>query len=192
MGLLLWGFVLTKESSAPPYDVSCLPNRDTQARNGPTMSAAYSCPGRGRRNNTSAPYFAAAKYARRPTPGQVPVGPWPLAAPDRRHGQRLMLGRGPSAPNRPRAWPASPDGLAPPMADVEDVEQEVERLTEPDHLKTVESGDPDRNLSVRRRRFRTRWSDSRRSSTARAPQIVFNPERAFEIFVLDRPVDGSG
>ena len=23
-------------------------------------------------------------------------------------------------------------------------------------------------------------------------QIVFNPERAFEIFVLDRPVDGSG
>ena len=23
-------------------------------------------------------------------------------------------------------------------------------------------------------------------------QIVFNPDRAFEIFVLDRPVDGSG
>ena len=29
------------------------------------------------------------------------------------------------------------------------VEQEVERLTEPDHLESVESGDPDRSHSIR-------------------------------------------
>ena len=145
------------------------------------------------------------------------------------------------------------------MADVEDVEQEVERLTEPDHLKTVESGDPDRNLSVRAeisnamvglkkefygkgptkaktflndnyvfcvmeggltrneetmierghedlvRSYRLRFQEAMEDPTVEAvqrntghtvigyhSQIVFNPERAFEIFVLDRPVDGSG
>src|SRR4051812_45960556 len=35
------------------------------------------------------------------------------------------------------------------MGPDEKVEQEVERLTEPDHLESVESGDPDRSLSVR-------------------------------------------
>src|SRR5918992_4525964 len=35
------------------------------------------------------------------------------------------------------------------MVPREDVEQEVERLREPDHLATVESGDPDRAHSVR-------------------------------------------
>ena len=145
------------------------------------------------------------------------------------------------------------------MADVEDVEQEVERLTEPDHLKTVESGDPDRNLSVRAeisnamvglkrefygkgptkaktflndnyvfcvmeggltrneetmierghedlvRSYRLRFQEAMEDPTVEAvqrntghtvigyhSQIVFNPERAFEIFVRDRPVDGSG
>src|SRR5919112_4877015 len=145
------------------------------------------------------------------------------------------------------------------MIPEEKVEQEVERLTEPDHLDSVESGDPDRSQSVRAeisnamvglkkefygkgptkvktfindnyvfcgmeggltrneetligrghedlvRSYRLRFQEAMEDSTVEAiqritsravigyhSQIVFNPERAFEIFVLDRPVDGSG
>ena len=138
-------------------------------------------------------------------------------------------------------------------------EQEVERLTEPDHLESVESGDPDRGHSVRAeisnamvglkkefygkgptgaktflndnyvfcvmeggltrneetmigrghedlvRNYRLRFQEAMEGPTVEAiqritdrkvigyhSQIVFNPERAFEIFVLDRPIDGLG
>jgi uncharacterized protein YbcI len=55
------------------------------------------------------------------------------------------------------------------------------------------------------RSYRLRFQEAMEDSTVEAiqritsravigyhSQIVFNPERAFEIFVLDRPVDGSG
>jgi uncharacterized protein YbcI len=138
-------------------------------------------------------------------------------------------------------------------------EQEVERLTQPDHLESVESGDPDRSHSVRAevsnamvglkkefygkgptkaktflndnyvfcvmeggltrneetligrghedlvRNYRLRFQEAMEGPTIEAvqritgrkvigyhSQIVFDPERAFEIFVLDRPIDGSG
>src|SRR5688572_3192474 len=138
-------------------------------------------------------------------------------------------------------------------------EDEVERLMEPDHLESVESGDPDRSRSVRAeisnamvglkkefygkgptkaktflndnyvfcvmeggltrneetligrghedlvRSYRLRFQEAMEDPTVEAiqritgskvigyhSQIVFNPERAFEIFVLDRPIDGSG
>ena len=138
-------------------------------------------------------------------------------------------------------------------------EEEVERLTQPDHLKPVESGDPDRSHSVRAevsnamvglkkefygkgptkaktflndnyvfcvmeggltrneetligrghedlvRNYRLRFQEAMEGPTIEAvqritgrkvigyhSQIVFDPERAFEIFVLDRPIDGSG
>ncbi len=141
----------------------------------------------------------------------------------------------------------------------ENVEEEVERLTEPDHLATVESGDPDRGNSIRSeisnamvglkkefygrgptkaktflndnyvfcvmeggltrneetlvgrghedlvRNYRLRFQEAMENPTVEAvqritgravigyhSQIVFNPERAFEIFVLDEPVDESG
>ena len=146
------------------------------------------------------------------------------------------------------------------MADQhENIEQEVERLTQPDWLKDVESGEGDRHSSVRAeisnamvglkknfygkgptkaktflndnyvfcvmeggltrneetmierghedlvRNFRLRFQEAMTDPTVEAvqritgrsvigyhSQIVFNPERAFEIFVLDRPVDDSG
>ena len=139
------------------------------------------------------------------------------------------------------------------------VEREVERLTDPDWLKDVESGEGDRHSSVRAeisnamvglkknfygkgptnaktflndnyvfcvmeggltrneetlierghedlvRTYRLRFQEAMEGPTVEAvqritdrsvigyhSQIVFNPERAFEIFVLDRPVDDSG
>ena len=145
------------------------------------------------------------------------------------------------------------------MVPHEKVEQEVDRLTEPDHLASVERGDPDRSHSVRSeisnamvglkkefygkgptkaktflndnyvfcameggltrneetligrghedlvRSYRLRFQEAMEDSTVEAiqritgrtvigyhSQIVFNPERAFEIFVLDGPADGSG
>src|SRR5687767_6273083 len=145
------------------------------------------------------------------------------------------------------------------MADEQKVEQEVERLTEPDHLVGVESSDADRSRSVRAeisnamvglkkdfygkgptkaktflndnyvfcvmeggltrneetlierghedlvRTYRLRFQEAMEEPTVEAiqritgrsvigyhSQIVFNPERAFEIFVLDRPVEESG
>lgn len=142
------------------------------------------------------------------------------------------------------------------MVPREKVEEEVERLTEPDHLASVESGDPDRNQSVRAeisnamvglkkefygkgptkaktflndnyvfcameggltrneetlierghedlvRNYRLRFQEAMEAPTVEAiqritgravigyhSQIVFHPERAFEIFVLDGPVD---
>src|SRR5829696_7641967 len=141
----------------------------------------------------------------------------------------------------------------------ENVEEEVERLTEPDHLATVQSGDPDRGSSIRSeisnamvglkkefygkgptkaktflndnyvfcvmeggltrkaetlierghkdlvRTYRLRFQEAMEGPTVEAiqritgrnvigyhSQIVFDPERAFEIFVLDRPVEESG
>jgi uncharacterized protein YbcI len=141
----------------------------------------------------------------------------------------------------------------------EKVEREVERLTQPDWLKDVESGGSDRHSSVRAeisnamvglkksfygkgptkaktflndnyvfcvmeggltrneetlierrhedlvRTYRLRFQEAMTDPTVEAvqritgrsvigyhSQIVFNPERAFEIFVLDRPVDDSG
>ena len=143
------------------------------------------------------------------------------------------------------------------MGPDEKVEQEVERLTEPDHLESVESGDPTRSHSVRAeisnamvglkkefygkgptkaktflndnyvfcameggltrneetlierghedlvRTYRLRFQEAMEEPTIEAvqritgrtvigyhSQIVFNPERAFEIFVVDRPVEG--
>jgi len=145
------------------------------------------------------------------------------------------------------------------MVPEEKVEQDVERLTESDHLDSVESGDADRSHSVRAeisnamvglkkefygkgptkvktffndnyvfcvmeggltrneetligrghedlvRDYRLRFQEAMEDPTVEAmqritgrevvgyhSQIVFNPERAFEIFVLDRPVDDSG
>ena len=145
------------------------------------------------------------------------------------------------------------------MVPEEKVEQDVERLTESDHLDSVESGDADRSHSVRAeisnamvglkkefygkgptkvktffndnyvfcvmeggltrneetligrghedlvRDYRLRFQEALEDPTVEAmqritgrevvgyhSQIVFNPERAFEIFVLDRPVDDSG
>jgi uncharacterized protein YbcI len=145
------------------------------------------------------------------------------------------------------------------MVDEPKVEEEVERLTEPDHLEGAESGDPDRSLGVRAeisnamvglkkefygkgptkaktflndnyvfcvmeggltrneetlierghedlvRSYRLRFQEAMEDPTVEAiqritgikvigyhSQIVFNPERAFEIFVLDRPIDSSG
>jgi uncharacterized protein YbcI len=145
------------------------------------------------------------------------------------------------------------------MVPEEKVEQEVARLTEPDHLEGVEGDAPDRSLSVRAevsnamvglkkefygkgptkaktflndnyvfcvmeggltrneetligrghedlvRSYRLRFQEAMERPTVQAveritdrkvigyhSQIVFNPERAFEIFVLDRPVDDSG
>jgi uncharacterized protein YbcI len=139
------------------------------------------------------------------------------------------------------------------------VEREVERLTEPDWLKDVESGEGDRPLSVRSevsnamvglmkhfygkgptkaktflndnyvfcvmeggltrneetlierghedlvRTYRLRFQEAMEDPTVEAvqritgrsvigyhSQIVFNPERAFEIFVLDRPIETPG
>jgi uncharacterized protein YbcI len=139
------------------------------------------------------------------------------------------------------------------------VEREVERLTEPDWLRDVESGGGDRTHSVRAeisnamvglkkdfygkgptkaktflndnyvfcvmeggltrnestlierghedlvRNYRLRFQEAMEDPTVEAvqritgrkvigyhSQIVFNPERAFEIFVLDRPVDDTG
>jgi uncharacterized protein YbcI len=139
------------------------------------------------------------------------------------------------------------------------VEREVERLTEPDWLKDVESGEGDRPLSVRSeisnamvglkknfygkgptkaktflndnyvfcameggltrneetlierghedlvRTYRLRFQEAMEDPTVEAvqritgrsvigyhSQIVFNPERAFEIFVLDRPIGDAG
>jgi uncharacterized protein YbcI len=141
----------------------------------------------------------------------------------------------------------------------ERVEAEVERLTEPDWLRDVESGRSDRAHSVRAeisnamvglkkefygkgptkaktflndnyvfcvmeggltrnestlierghedlvRNYRLRFQEAMEDPTVEAiqritgrkvigyhSQIVFKPERAFEIFVLDRPVDDSG
>ncbi len=138
----------------------------------------------------------------------------------------------------------------------ENVEEEVARLTQPDHLATVECGAPDRNRSVRSeisnamvglkkefygrgptkaktflndnyvfcvmeggltrneetlvgrghedlvRHYRLRFQEAMENPTVEAvqritgravigyhSQIVFNPERSFEIFVLDRPID---
>jgi uncharacterized protein YbcI len=143
------------------------------------------------------------------------------------------------------------------MGPDEKVEQEVERLTEPDHLKTVESGEPAQGHSIRAeisnamvglkkefygkgptkaktflndnyvfcameggltrneetlierghedlvRTYRLRFQEAMQEPTIEAvqritgrtvigyhSQIVFNPERAFEIFVLDRPMEG--
>jgi uncharacterized protein YbcI len=142
------------------------------------------------------------------------------------------------------------------MADQERVEHEVERLTEPDWLTDVESGERDRPQSVRAeisnamvglkkdfygkgpvkaktflndnyvfcvmeggltrneetliarghedlvRMYRLRFQEAMEDPTVEAiqritgrtvtgyhSQIVFNPDRAFEIFVLDRPVE---
>ena len=138
------------------------------------------------------------------------------------------------------------------------VEREVERLTQPDWLKDVESGEGDRGSSVRAeisnamvglkknfygkgptkaktflndnyifcvmeggltrneetmvergheelvRTYRLRFQEAMTEPTVEAveritgrsvigyhSQIVFNPERAFEIFVLDRPIGDS-
>ena len=138
-------------------------------------------------------------------------------------------------------------------------EREVERLTEPDWLTDVESGEGDRPLSVRSeisnamvglkksfygkgptkaktflndnyvfcvmeggltrneetlierghedvvRNYRLRFEEAMEGPTVEAvqritgrsvigyhSQIVFNPGRAFEIFVLDRPIGDSG
>jgi uncharacterized protein YbcI len=138
------------------------------------------------------------------------------------------------------------------MGPDDNVEQEVERLTEPDHLASVESGDPERGSSVRAeisnamvglkkefygrgptkaktflndnyvfcameggltrneetlidrghedlvRNYRLRFQEAMELTTVEAieritgrkvigyhSQIVFKPERAFEIFVLD-------
>ena len=143
------------------------------------------------------------------------------------------------------------------MANDEKTEQEVERLTQPDWLKDVDSGD--RPLSVRAeisnamvglkkdfygkgpqraktflndnyvfcvmeggltrneetlierghedlvRNFRLRFQEAMEEPMVEAvqritgcsvigyhSQIVFNPDRVFEIFVLDRPIGGSG
>jgi uncharacterized protein YbcI len=137
-------------------------------------------------------------------------------------------------------------------------EEDVQRLIEPDHLASVESGDPDRRQSLRAdisnamvglkkefygkgptkaktflndnyvfcvmeggltrneetligrghedlvRSYRLRFQEAMEDPTVEAiqritgrkvigyhSQIVFNPERAFEIFVLDGPVDDS-
>src|SRR5215208_4102154 len=146
------------------------------------------------------------------------------------------------------------------MVPEEKVEQDVERLTESDHLDSVESGDADRSHSVRSeisnamvglkkefygkgptkaktflndnyvfcvmeggltrneetlleaghedlvRNYRLRFQEAMEDPTIAAveritgrtvigyhSQIVFNPERAFEIFVLDdRPAGDSG
>lgn len=145
------------------------------------------------------------------------------------------------------------------MADErEKVEEEVERLMQPDWLKDVESGDPDRRQSIRAeisnamvglkkefygkgptkaktflndnyvfcvmeggltrneqtlvdrghedlvRSYRLRFQEAMEDPTVEAvqritgcnvigyhSQIVFNPERAFEIFVLDRPTESA-
>jgi uncharacterized protein YbcI len=141
----------------------------------------------------------------------------------------------------------------------EKVEREVERLTHPDWLKDVESGESDRHSSVRAeisnamvglkknfygkgptkaktflndnyvfcvmeggltrneetlierghedlvRTYRLRFQEAMEDPTVEAvqritgrsvigyhSQIVFNPERAFEIFVLDRPIGDAG
>ena len=141
----------------------------------------------------------------------------------------------------------------------ENVEREVERLTQPDWLKDVESGESDRHHSVRAeisnamvglkknfygkgptkaktflndnyvfcvmeggltrneetlierghedlvRTYRLRFQEAMADPTVEAvqritgrsvigyhSQIVFNPERTFEIFVLDRPIGDSG
>jgi uncharacterized protein YbcI len=146
------------------------------------------------------------------------------------------------------------------MADEDEkMEEEVERLTQPDWLKGVESGEGDRRHSVRAeissamvglkkdfygkgptkaktflndnyvfcvmeggltrneetlvqrghedlvRNYRLRFQEAMEESTVEAirritgrgvigyhSQIVFHPERAFEIFVLDHPVEDSG
>jgi uncharacterized protein YbcI len=130
------------------------------------------------------------------------------------------------------------------MSDEDQVEGEVEGLTQPDWLKGVESGD--RPLSIRAeisnamvgpktflndnyvfcvmeggltrneetlverghedlvRNFRLRFQEAMEEPTVEAvqritgcsvigyhSQIVFNPERVFEIFVLDRPANSS-
>jgi uncharacterized protein YbcI len=139
------------------------------------------------------------------------------------------------------------------------VEREVERLTQPDWLKDVESGESDRSHSIRAeisnamvglkkhfygkgptkaktflndnyifcvleggltrneetlvergqeelvRNFRLRFQEAMEDPTVEAvqritgrkvigyhSQIVFHPEHAFEIFVLDRPIGDSG
>jgi uncharacterized protein YbcI len=139
------------------------------------------------------------------------------------------------------------------------VEREAGRLTQPDWLKDVESGEGDRPLSVRSavsnamvglkknfygkgptkaktflndnyvfcvmeggltrneetmverghedlvRNFRLRFQEAMEGPTVEAvqritgrsvigyhSQVVFHPERAFEIFVLDRPIEDSG
>jgi len=159
--------------------------------------------------------------------------------------------RQPSSPGRRRIPEVVEEG--------EKVEREVERLTQPDWLKDVESGEGDRHSSVRAeisnamvglkknfygkgptkaktflndnyvfcvmeggltrneetlierghedlvRTYRLRFQEAMEGPTVEAvqritdrsvigyhSQIVFNPERAFEIFVLDRPVDDSG
>lgn len=145
------------------------------------------------------------------------------------------------------------------MPNEDKVDQEVERLTQPDWLKDVESGESDHHLSVRAeisnamvglkknfygkgptkaktflndnyvfcvmeggltrneetlierghedlvRNYRLRFQEAMAEPTVEAiqritertvvgyhSQIVFNPERAFEIFVLDRPIGDSG
>jgi uncharacterized protein YbcI len=146
------------------------------------------------------------------------------------------------------------------MADEhENVEKEVERLTQPDWLKDVDSGGSDRRQSLQAeisnamvglkkefygkgptkaktflndnyvfcvmeggltrneqtlvdrghkdlvRNFRLRFQEAMEDSTVEAvqritgravigyhSQIVFDPERAFEIFVLDGPTEGAG
>jgi uncharacterized protein YbcI len=139
------------------------------------------------------------------------------------------------------------------------IEEEVQRLTEPDWLNGVRHGDPDRRPSLRAeisnamvglkkdfygkgptkaktflndnyvfcvmeggltrneetlldrghedlvRNYRLRFQEAMEGATVEAvqritrrsvigyhSQIVFHPERAFEIFVLDRPVNDSG
>jgi uncharacterized protein YbcI len=145
------------------------------------------------------------------------------------------------------------------VAEDEKVEREVERLTQPDWLKDVESGEGDRHSSVRAeisnamvglkknfygkgptkaktflndnyvfcvmeggltrneetlierghqdlvRTYRLRFQEAMEDPTVEAvqritgqsvigyhSQIVFNPDRAFEIFVLGRPLGDSG
>jgi uncharacterized protein YbcI len=159
--------------------------------------------------------------------------------------------RHPSSPGRRRIPEVAKNG--------EKVEREVGRLTEPDWLKDVESGEGDRPLSVRSeisnamvglkknfygkgptraktflndnyvfcvmeggltrneetmverghedlvRNYRLRFQEAMTDPTVEAiqritgrtvigyhSQIVFHPDRAFEIFVLDRPMEDSG
>jgi uncharacterized protein YbcI len=171
-------------------------------------------------------------------------GPQPVPGPD-------GLTEQPQQPGRRR--------LPEVVEEDEKVEREVERLTQPDWLKDVESGEGDRHASVRAeisnamvglkknfygkgptkaktflndnyvfcvmeggltrneetlierghqdlvRTYRLRFQEAMEDPTVEAvqritgrsvigyhSQIVFNPERAFEIFVLGRPLGDSG
>jgi uncharacterized protein YbcI len=166
---------------------------------------------------------------------------------------------GVEAPKPVRAPPQDTPRLRKMAEEHEKVERDVERLTQPDWLIDVESGETDRSRSVRAeisnamvglkkdfygkgptkaktflndnyifcvmeggltrnemtlierghedlvRHYRLRFQEAMEDPTVEAvqritgrtvigyhSQIVFNPERAFEIFVLDRPIGEPG